>query len=130
MNFPGNREPGSESQCFLKSILWYSQSGDHPHEDLLKFGNNQDMKVKLISTSFDIFGYLLEPCTEEIWRFFFIYFKINKFWRLEYPKNHFIFACFILNFVFWRNFGADVMGISLSIGLGFKSSYYGFIAPI
>jgi hypothetical protein len=71
MNFPGNREPGSESQYFFKSILWYSQSGDHPHEDLLKFGNNQDMKVKIISTSFDIFGYLLEPCTEEIWRFFF-----------------------------------------------------------
>jgi hypothetical protein len=71
MNFP-------ESQDQNLSVFFYqfcdiAKVAIISHEDLLKFGNNQDMEVKIISASFDIFGYLLEPCTEEIWRFFFIY---------------------------------------------------------
>jgi len=41
-------------------ILWCSQSGHHPENDLAKFGYMLDMKVEKKSESFYILGYLLE----------------------------------------------------------------------
>jgi hypothetical protein len=36
----------------ILSILWHSQNGDHPEEDLVKFGYNQDEKEKEIKQMF------------------------------------------------------------------------------
>jgi len=35
-----------EEQCLFLSILWCSQSGDHPYEDLAKFFYKRNMKIK------------------------------------------------------------------------------------
>ncbi len=43
-----SREPGSESQCFFNQFCDIAKVAIISHEDLLKFGNNQDMKVKII----------------------------------------------------------------------------------
>jgi hypothetical protein len=55
--------------------VWCSQTGDHPHEDLAKFGYGPGMKVKKKKESFYISATLLEPVVE-IWRFNFFLFEI------------------------------------------------------
>jgi hypothetical protein len=37
----------SYSMYFACQVLWCSQSGNHPQEDLPKFGYTQNMKVKI-----------------------------------------------------------------------------------
>jgi hypothetical protein len=37
---------GGSYAGFFFSILWYCQTGDHPQEDLAKFGYRSGMKVK------------------------------------------------------------------------------------
>jgi hypothetical protein len=49
-------------------ILWCSQSGHHPENNLAKFGYILDMKVEKKSKSFYVLGYLLELIIK-IWRF-------------------------------------------------------------
>jgi hypothetical protein len=44
---------------FFFLILLCDKTGDHPQEDLAKFGYIPDMKVKMFSNPFYIFGYLL-----------------------------------------------------------------------
>jgi hypothetical protein len=41
-------KPGAPG--FLFPIVWCSQTGDHPHEDLAKFGYGPGMKVKKIKS--------------------------------------------------------------------------------
>jgi len=70
-------------QVFFLSILWCSQSGDHPLEDLAKkFGYELDMKVKSIFLSFD---YPLKPIGE-IWQFVEIFLKIWWIWVIFHLK--------------------------------------------
>jgi hypothetical protein len=56
--------------------VWCSQTGDHPHEDLAKFGYGPVMKDKnKEKESFYILATLLEAVVE-IWRFNFFPFEI------------------------------------------------------
>jgi hypothetical protein len=51
--------------------LCYSQNGDDPQEDLAQFGYKLiNMKVNFLKHPSILFGYLLEPCIEEIWQSF------------------------------------------------------------
>jgi hypothetical protein len=43
------------------SILWCGPNGDHPKNNLAKFGYKQIMNLKTYLKSFYILGYLLEP---------------------------------------------------------------------
>jgi len=62
-------KPGS----FLR-ILWCSQSGDHPENNLAKFGYILDMKIgKRKTESFYILSYLLELIIK-IWGFGIVFF--------------------------------------------------------
>ncbi len=45
---------------YIWSILWCGQSGDHPQEDLAKFGYKHNIQVKILKTSLYIFGYILQ----------------------------------------------------------------------
>jgi hypothetical protein len=40
-------------------LLWWGQSGDHPENNLPKFGYILDMKLEKKTESFDVLGYLL-----------------------------------------------------------------------
>jgi hypothetical protein len=66
-----------------RSILWFSQSGDHPLEDLATFGNNLNMRLKNFKASFSIFlvTYLNHL---EIWRSF------SNFGRIMAIKKRFL----------------------------------------
>jgi len=55
------------------SILWGSQSGDNPYEDLAKFFHNLNIKGKIVKHLSFFMAILLEPCIE-IWSFWL------KFW--------------------------------------------------
>jgi hypothetical protein len=50
---------GGSYAGFLFSILWCCQTGDHPQEDLDKFGYRSGMKVKKQVRICNIFGYML-----------------------------------------------------------------------
>jgi len=52
-------------------LLWWSQSGDHPENNLSKFGYILDMKLAKKTESFDVLGYLLEFIIK-LWRFGFL----------------------------------------------------------
>jgi hypothetical protein len=54
-----------EGFFFFFPILWCCSSGDHPYNDLARFGNKKTwIFLKNILASFYIFGYLLELRTE------------------------------------------------------------------
>jgi len=53
--------------------LCYSQSGDNPEEDLAKFDNKLNMKIKYLKTVFYISGYPLPTMYKNLK-------KILKFW--------------------------------------------------
>jgi hypothetical protein len=53
---------------FLLRIFWCSQSGNHPENNLAKFGYIIDMKVEKNIGSFYILGYLLEVIVR-LWQF-------------------------------------------------------------
>ncbi len=67
---------------FLLRILWHSQSGDHPENNLAKFGYIVDMKVRnfFFKKNFYILGYLSGryPKTLTIWNF--LKFEIWQIW--------------------------------------------------
>jgi hypothetical protein len=56
--------------AFELMILWWSQSGDDPQDDLTKIGYKLNYESKLFKTLIYIFGYPIEQCMK-IWRFFF-----------------------------------------------------------
>jgi hypothetical protein len=43
------------------SILWCSQNGNDPLEDLAKFGDKLNLKIRIFEYPSTIFGYILEP---------------------------------------------------------------------
>ncbi len=59
----------SVSVLFWSILLWCSQCGDGPQEDLARFGYKLNTSETFLETYFTIFGYILEPCIE-ICRFF------------------------------------------------------------
>jgi hypothetical protein len=62
-------------------ILWCSQSGHYPENNLAKFGYILDMKVEKNSKSLYILGYLLELIIK-IWRFgIFFLFSLGHFFH-------------------------------------------------
>jgi hypothetical protein len=70
-------------------ILWCSQGGDHPENNLTKSGYLLDMKVKKKPEYFFILGNLLELIIE-IWRIRAIFFmKIVEiiFFRLKFGEK-------------------------------------------
>jgi hypothetical protein len=52
-----NAIDSSNGPGFLLRILWWSQSGNHPENDLAKFGYILDMKVEKKPESFYVLGY-------------------------------------------------------------------------
>jgi hypothetical protein len=61
------------------SILWCSWSGDHPWDDLARFGYILDMKVEQKKSKILPYSWLLMEVIIKIWRFRIIFFKI---WRI------------------------------------------------
>jgi hypothetical protein len=62
-------------QCFFLSILWCSQNGNDPHEDLAKFGFKIHTKVKNLKHPSIFVATCLNQCIE-IWWFFLIFDQI------------------------------------------------------
>jgi hypothetical protein len=51
---------------FSFPIMWCSQTGDHPHEDLAKFGYGPGMKVKKIKIIPLYFGNPTGTCSRDM----------------------------------------------------------------
>jgi hypothetical protein len=65
--------------------LWCSQSGDHPENNLVEFGDILDMKVgKKKTESFEILDYLL-VLTIKIWQFEKTFFEMWRIWVFFFP---------------------------------------------
>jgi hypothetical protein len=62
-------KPGA--RAFLFPIVWCSQTGYHPQEDLAKFGYGPGMKVKKIKRILLYFGNPTGTCTRDMAIFFF-----------------------------------------------------------
>ncbi len=97
----------SESM-FFSGIFVCSQSGDHPQEDvrkwgpsqedLSKYGNNWELKYKSLIILLHFWLHNDKPKIR-IWTFSFF----SHFWQLKTSKNHFFFRILILIFVFFGN---------------------------
>jgi hypothetical protein len=76
-----------------------SENGDHPYEDLAKFGYKLNMKAKKFKNPsiFLATSLILDTCIK-IWRFFFIFGRILG---IENLNNHLILALLILLPLFW-----------------------------
>jgi hypothetical protein len=62
------------ARVLFPPILWCSQTGDHPQEDLAKFGHIPHVKVEKFKICL-YFGYMMEPDVES-WRLIFLFFFI------------------------------------------------------
>jgi hypothetical protein len=62
--------------------LWCSQTGDHPQEDLAKFGHIPHVKVEKIKICL-YFGYMMEPDIES-WRLIFLFFYCDPCLNLRF----------------------------------------------
>jgi hypothetical protein len=76
-----------------------SENGDHPYEDLAKFGYKLNMKAKNFKNPsiFLATSLILDTCIK-IWRFFLIFGRILG---IENLNNHLILALLILLPLFW-----------------------------
>ncbi len=68
--------------------MWCSQSGDHPENNLAKFGYILDMKGGKQTESFNILGYLSE-LIKRMWWFDFKQFTFSKLFEFEtsFPRK-------------------------------------------
>jgi hypothetical protein len=69
---------------FPLRILWCSQSGDHPENNLVEFCDILNMKVGKKTESFEILDYLL-VLTIKIWQFGKQFFEIWRIWVIFFP---------------------------------------------
>ncbi len=72
------------ARVLFPPILWCSQTGDHPQEDLAKFGHIPHVKVEKFKICL-YFGYMMEPDVES-WRLIFLFFLL---WSLFQPSFYF-----------------------------------------
>jgi hypothetical protein len=77
---------------FLLHSLWWEHDyriGNHPYEDLAKFGYKREMKISNFKCPSLCFWL---PSQTKIHKSNNTYFKILKFWIIEKPQSRFIFA--------------------------------------
>ncbi len=83
-------------QCFFLSILWCSQNGNDPQQDLAKFGYKIHMKLKKFKHPSIFVATCLNQCIE-IWWFFLIFDQILAIKNL---KKDLKFSTFHFKYIF------------------------------
>jgi len=76
-----------EHRGFLFSIVWCSQTGDHPHEDLAKFGYGPAMKVKKRKRILLYFGNPTGTCSRDMADLIFFLLKSDVLWPFVCYRN-------------------------------------------
>jgi hypothetical protein len=96
-NYPLKIHTWRQSFNFFGAILYYSQSGDDPQEDLAKFGYKLHMKAMLKKHP----CVLLATYLNHMQTSGYFFFNFDQILAIEIFKKHMILALSIFSMAFW-----------------------------
>jgi hypothetical protein len=85
--------------CVGSRILWCSESGDYPENNLAKLGYILDMKVEKKQKAFYIFGYLLKLIIKKLGNLGHFSLKNPFYWLKSYFSSWFLAKFGVVEFI-------------------------------